>query len=109
MWSGNITFFVASGAFERIKAEIARNFPSDNMAAHVNKLVRVVAIKTGESKDPRERYKAIEAACIVACRKLLNEEPITCFVTRNQIKQLPTPATVIVDLSTTFVPKVRTR
>ncbi|KAH8085451.1 UDP-Glycosyltransferase/glycogen phosphorylase [Cristinia sonorae] len=97
----HITLFTVPRVLERVKTEVARGFGPEH--AERQKLVRVIALDTnvegsgsfGENlKKEQERYFVVFVA---AYQKLLEEKPLTCFVTNAEFPAVPAPKTVVLD------------
>ncbi|RPD68622.1 UDP-Glycosyltransferase/glycogen phosphorylase [Lentinus tigrinus ALCF2SS1-7] len=71
-----VTFFTAASVYERVKAEIARDFEPGQEVSTSH--IRLVALESGT--DPHD-MKTIQVAFAAALEKLLADQPVVCVKT----------------------------
>ncbi|KAK7682539.1 hypothetical protein QCA50_014339 [Cerrena zonata] len=91
-----ITFFTASSFLKRIEDEISRNFGPEN--AHLRELIRVVTLKPLDSPltDPSQFHQYM-GFFSENYERLLNEQPVTCFVSGKEITPVIPPEVLVMD------------
>ncbi|EMD34231.1 glycosyltransferase family 1 protein [Gelatoporia subvermispora B] len=88
-----VTFFVVHRLYDRVRAELQRNFAPEEQS--VLQLVRVVGLHH-ESFDPIDT-RDIDAHFEDAYGKLVKKEPVTCMHTSVQYDAIPPPEVVFID------------
>ncbi|KAI0075145.1 UDP-Glycosyltransferase/glycogen phosphorylase [Panus rudis PR-1116 ss-1] len=91
-----VTFIVPQGSVKRVKAEIFRNFDSED--TQVQSWIRIISLDTGTDVRSYDRMSAFNQKFHAAYKELLEGRPLTCMDTGKTFDTIRTPDTLIYDI-----------